>query len=111
MKHLMNLKPNPFNAIKGGFKRVEMRLYNHKQKQIKPGDDIQFTNEENGEKLLVKVIDIKAFKNFEALYENYDKTLLGYMPNEIANPSDMLQYYSAQDIEQTGVCAIEIKLI
>ena len=111
MKHLMNLKPNPFLMIKGGFKRVEMRLYTDKRKLINIGDDIQFTNEENGEKLLVKVVDIKTFKNFEELYKNYDKTLLGYMPNENANPSDMLQYYSMQEIEQTGVCAIEIELI
>ncbi|MBR3864575.1 MAG: ASCH domain-containing protein [Clostridia bacterium] len=107
----MNLNHSPFELIKKGQKRVEMRLYDEKRRQIKQGDTIEFTSLSSGEKLLVKVLDIKVFKNFEELYKNYDKTLLGYLKGEKDSPSDMLEYYSLERIRENGVCAIEIELI
>ena len=41
---------------------------------------------------------------------NYPKLSLGYLADEIANPNDMLEYYSKEDISNFGVLAIEIKL-
>ncbi len=109
--HLMNLNKNPFELIKKGLKKVEMRLYDDKRRQIKSNDYIEFTNLESGEKLLVKVVDIKVFESFEMLYNNYDKTLLGYLPNENSKPNDMLEYYTLAQIQDNGVCAIEIELV
>lgn len=109
--HLMNLNHSPFELIKKGQKRVEMRLFDDKRKLINKGDTIEFTSLSSGEKLLVKVLDIKVFESFETLYKNYDKTLLGYLKGEKASPSDMLEYYSAEKINLYGVCAIEIELI
>ena len=110
MKHLMNLCEKPFLMIKNGFKRVEMRLYDEKRKLINKGDEIEFESLATGEKLIVMVNDIKVFKSFEELYKNYDKKALGYLENESANHTDMLQYYPSEDMQQNGVCAIEIKL-
>ena len=111
MKHLLNLNKNPFDLIKNGLKKVEMRLFDDKRKLINKGDEIEFTSLYSGEKLLVKVLDIKVFKNFEELYKNYDKSVLGYLKSEKANPSDMLEYYSLEKIRENGACAIEIELI
>lgn len=106
----MNLHPEPFAAIKSGEKDIEMRLYDDRRKGIKIGDTIVFTNNETSEKLSVEVINLYRFNNFEELYQNFDKTRLGYKDNEIANPSDMEKYYLKDSILRYGVLAIEIKL-
>ena len=106
MTHFMKLQPSPFESIKSGDKKIEMRLNDQKRKLICVGDLICFTNMKTGEQLEVKVIDKVLFKDFEQLYKCYDKTLLGYKPDEIANPNDMLEYYPISEVEKYGVLAI-----
>ena len=42
-------------------------------------------------------------------YSSYEKTAIGYKKDEVANPNDMLNYYSQEQIDKYGVLAIEIK--
>lgn len=107
----MKLKNEPFMSIKNGLKTIEMRLFDEKRKQIKVGDTIEFTNIVSLEKLKVKVIALHKFKNFEELYSHFNKTQLGYKETENANPNDMNQYYTNDDIHKYGVLGIEIKTI
>lgn len=111
MTHFMKLKNEPFVSIKNGLKTIEMRLFDEKRKQIKVGDTIEFTNIVSLEKLKVKVIALHKFKNFEELYSHFNKTQLGYKQTENANPNDMNQYYTNDDIHKYGVLGIEIKTI
>lgn len=111
MTHFMKLKNEPFMSIKNGLKTIEMRLFDEKRKQIKVGDTIEFTNIVSLEKLKVKVIALHKFKNFEELYSHFNKTQLGYKETENANPNDMNQYYTNDDIHKYGVLGIEIKTI
>ena len=111
MTHFMKLKPEPFKAIKIGMKDIEMRLNDEKRQTIKIGDFIEFTNTESGEILKVKVINKHHFSSFDDLYKSFDKSRLGYYENEIAHPNDMTQYYPQEEINQSGVVGIEIKLI
>lgn len=106
MIHYMKLQPSPFKSIKCGDKKIEMRLNDQKRKLICAGDLICFTNIESGEQLEVKVIDKVLFNDFEQLYKNYDKKLLGYEQEEVANPSDMLEYYPLSEVKKYGVLAI-----
>ena len=48
---------------------------------------------------------------FKRLYELFDKTLLGYLPNEDAHYLDMGAYYKDEDIKKYGVVGIEIEVI
>ena len=105
----MNLYPIPFELIKNGSKKVEMRLFDKKRSKLLIGDLIVFTNTDTKEELLTEIIDLKQFSSFESLYANYKKTDLGYKENEIAKPEDMLAYYSIEQIKKYGVLAIEIK--
>ena len=50
-------------------------------------------------------------ESIHSRYKSFEKTRLGYKPNEIARPSDMTQYYPQEEINQNGVVGIEIKLI
>ncbi len=109
--HQMNLNPEPFAHVKSGAKRVEMRLYDEKRRAIKPLDVIEFTHTVTGEILRAQVVDIAVFDDFNNLYKHYTKQEIGYLDDEIANPDDMLAYYSRENISKYGVCAIRMKII
>ena len=108
--HRMNLYPEAFELVANGSKKVEMRLNDEKRQKLNIGDLIVFTNIESKEEAIVEVIDLRYFKTFNELYSSYEKTVIGYRKDEIANPDDMLKYYSKKQIEKYGALAIEIKL-
>lgn len=111
MIHNMKLKEDPFNKIKNKTKDIEMRLYDEKRSLIKKGDIIEFTNITTNEKIKTIVIDLHKYNSFDELYSKFNKIRLGYKEDEKANPYDMEQYYSKDEIVQNGVIGIEIKLI
>ena len=111
MIHEMNLNHKPFESIKSGHKDIEMRLYDDRRKKIKEGDVIMFTNNETGEKMFVEVINLYIYNNFKELYSHFEKERLGYLPDQIAKPEDMEQYYSPDLINKNQVVGIEIQVI
>ena len=111
MKYLMNLSPQPFEAIASGNKSVEMRLNDERRANLKVGDEIEFENIDTHGKIMCKVVSLGRFKDFFELYSHFDKVALGYHENETASAEDMYQYYSREQIAQYGVLAIGIKLM
>lgn len=100
----------PFQAIKDGYKKVEMRLYGEKRQLLSIGDHIIFVNKTNGESIEAAVKGLTRYKNFDELYAAYpDKTVIGYKPGKVADPKDMLRYYSEASIKKWGALAIEIE--
>ena len=110
MTHYMKLQDDPFTKIKNKTKTIEMRLNDEKRKKIKQDDLIEFTNIKTKEKLLVRVVNLYHYENFEELYKNHNKISIGYLKEDVPNPSDMLIYYNQFDIKKYGTLAIEIKL-
>ena len=110
--HQMNLNPSPFAMIKSGQKTIELRLFDEKRQKIKPGDGIVFTNTATGETLSATVVNLHRFDSFEALYQSLPLLQCGYTPEDVgsAAPSDMEQYYSAEQQNQFGVVGIELCL-
>ena len=106
----MKLHAAPFATIRAKTKTVEMRLYDEKRQALQVGDLLRFTNAETGETLLTEIIALHVYPTFDELYKRFDKTTLGYMENETANPKDMLAYYSQENIEKYGVVGIELRL-
>ena len=112
MTYQYTLYNGPFQAIKDGYKKVEMRLYDEKRRLLRIGDHIVFTNRDNGETLEVIVQGLKRYKDFDELYDAYpDKTVIGYKPGESAYPKEMLCYYSQDLIDKWGALAITIELV
>ena len=111
MEFKMHLKERPFFMIKSGQKDIEMRLLDEKRQKIQVGDTIEFSNVETGQIVNTEVVNIYKYKNFDELYSNFEKTRLGYHEDEEANPKDMAQYYSAEEIEKYGVVGIEVKKV
>lgn len=104
----MNLWDESFIKIKNKTKTIEMRLCDEKRSLISIGDIIEFTNTKTNEILECVVVNLHKYKYFSELYKHHNKISIGYSENEIANPVDMLTYYSAENIEKYGVVGIEL---
>lgn len=107
----LHLQPQPFESIKEKTKTVEMRLFDEKRKLYKKGDILVFTNIKTQEQLAVKIKFLKKYKNFINLYKAFDKTVLGYDKNDVANYKDMEKYYPKDKQEEYGVVAIGIEVV
>lgn len=104
MVHKMNLWDASFQKIKDKTKTIEMRVCDEKRSIVSVGDGIEFTNTKNGGILKCIVTNLYKYKNFEELYQYHNKISIGYSKDEIANPADMLAYYSAEKIEKIRGC-------
>ena len=112
MTYQYTLYNEPFQAIKDGYKKVEMRLYDEKRRLLSVGDHIVFVNKTNGETIEVVIKGLKRYRDFGELYSAYpNKTLIGYKPGEPASPMDMLRYYKEDAIKRWGAFAIEIEAV
>ena len=108
MTHQMNLSDRPFEMIRSGKKTIELRLNDEKRRAIRVGDHILFNNS-----LEVEVVALHRYPDFAGLYAAFPLSALGYLPQEesTASPSDMLAYYTREQIASCGALGIEIKLI
>ncbi len=111
MTHNMKLWHGSFTMIRNGTKTIEMRLCDEKRSKIQLNDRITFTDVETNEQINALVISLHKYQNFEELYKHHDKISIGYSLEENADPADMLQYYSNEEIEKYGALGIEIKVI
>ncbi len=110
--HRMSLYPEPFEHIKCGKKKIELRLWDEKRRKIKVGDSIVFKSTKSGEELTATVLKLHRFASFEELYLELPLLECGYTEEDIdtASPCDMYEYYSADEVEKYGVVGIEISL-
>ena len=110
--HHMKLDPQPFEMIKNGQKTIELRLFDEKRQKIKAGDVIVFTNTATGETLTATVSRLHRFHSFDELYQVLPLLQCGYTEADVdqASPSDMEQYYSAEEQQTYGVVGIELAL-
>lgn len=108
--HSMNLHPEPYEMIQGGQKTIELRLFDEKRRKIRPGDTIEFTNTATGETLRTRVVKLHRFASFDELYQALPLLQCGYTEADIAGakPSDMDEYYSAEEQQKYGVVGIEL---
>ena len=109
MKYNMKLNNEPFNLIKNGTKKVELRLNDEKRSLLKVGDEIEFTNRDTNEKLSVDIIRLHKYPSFKELYKHFNKIDMGYNKDEPVEPKDMEAYYSKEEQDKYGVLGIEIR--
>lgn len=109
MKHKMNLQTKYYNFIKNGTKRIELRLFDEKRKEIKIWDEIEFSNGE--ESFLTEVTNLFKFESFEKLFENFRvETLADKSMNKKELLEVLNEFYSKDKQKEFGVLGIEIKL-
>ena len=112
MEFTMRLDPVPFAKICNGSKKIELRLYDEKRKQIKIGDTILFISlKDPNDTVLTRVVDIYRFASFVELYKALPQEDLGYSDEDIASPKDMEQFYPPEEQAQYGVVGFRLELI
>lgn len=106
MIYRMKLQNEPFKQIKKEIKKIEIRLNDEKRKIFEINDYIEFTNITTLEIMFVKITNLYHFKNFEDLFNYFDKSTLGCGSYE-----EMYKYYSREEENKYGVLGIEIKVL
>ena len=109
-EHHMSLRDEPFENIKNGIKRVEMRLFDEKRQRIRVGDTISFTRDaDDGEHIKTRVIGIYRYNDFNELTRDFKASELGF-PNRSSNyvSGYMSSIYDSEKIEKYGTIAIRI---
>ena len=110
MRYYMRLQPEPFNKIRSGTKKIEIRLFDEKRQQLKVDDLIIFTRmDDESEHVQAKIINLVQFNLFKDLYDAYDLVLYGGEKKD--EYESMYQYYSIEDEQKYGVLAIHLQVV
>lgn len=113
MKYEMKLQHKYYNFILNGTKRIEIRLFDEKRRQIKIGDTIKFLKEPNlNESFNAKVTGLLRYNTFEDMFRDFDISVLSdksMTKEELINTLE--QFYTKEKQKQYGVLGIRIELI
>jgi ASC-1-like (ASCH) protein len=108
-KHEMKLQPQPFEKIRQGTKKIELRLYDEKRRGIEIGDEITFLKEpEQTESIKVRVVGLLKYASFADLAKDFDtQTYFGFDSTE-----ELLQgvskFFSEEEQKRYGVLGIRL---
>ena len=109
--HQMNLQEQYFDYIQTGTKRIELRLYDDKRRQIKLGDEIEFAKSDTV-KLKAQVIGLLLYNSFEELFEDLPMELLA---DKTMTKSELLEvlgeFYTDEQQQKYGVVGIRLKIL
>lgn len=111
--HEMKLQPEYYDYILKGTKRIEIRLFDEKRKQINLGDTITFFKEpECKESFTVKVIGLLRYQTFEELFKHFDISILADKSMSKEQLINVLeQFYTKEKQNQYGVVGIEVEIL
>ena len=108
-----HLDEDVLEVVKKGIKNVEVRVYDEKRRKMKIGDEIVFLKRPlEEEKIVTRIVDLKVFKDFNELVNNYDIKRLyldTFSKEEFINL--LGRFYSKEEQEKYGVVAIEFEVI
>lgn len=109
--HEMNLQPKYFDFMKNGTKRIELRLYDEKRRQIQIGDIIEFAKSED-ERLKAEVVGLLRYKSFEDLFADFDISILADASMTKEELLGVLsEFYTPEKQAQYGVLGIRLRLL
>ena len=112
MIYELKLQPRYYNYMLNGTKRIELRLYDEKRKNIKLGDIIKFLKEPDlNESFDTKVVGLLRYNSFEELISDFDITILADISmskDELLN--ELEKFYPKDKQEKYGVLGIRIDI-
>lgn len=112
MKCTMKLQPKYFNYMKNGTKRIEIRLYDEKRKELKIGDEIIFQKEPTlNEEIQAIIVDLIIKKSFKDIMQELDVSEYSdKSESEEELLKDLRKYYSNEKEEKYGVVGIKVEI-
>lgn len=112
MTHEMRLTEKPFNNIKNGTKKIELRLFDEKRRKINLNDYIIFHKvDHEDETIKVKVIGLIRYNSFEEMFNDIDITLTGTTNVLEDKINNLRKFYSEEEEKKYGVLGIRIEEI
>ncbi|MDE2144952.1 MAG: ASCH domain-containing protein [Patescibacteria group bacterium] len=107
----MKLSAVPFEKIVSGEKVIESRLYDEKRQQVNPGDQIEFTsNDDSSRKVVTTVKALYRYPDFESMFSDFPPSYFGG-----ASKEELLRgigaFYSKEEQIKYGVIGIKIGLV
>lgn len=112
MTHEMKLQPKYYQFILNGTKRIEIRLFDEKRKEIKIGDTIKFLKEpELNESFEANVVGLLRYNTFDDMFKDFDISTLAdesMTKGELKNVLE--EFYTQEKQAQYGVLGIRIEL-
>ncbi|MEE5994609.1 MAG: DUF1810 family protein [Oscillospiraceae bacterium] len=112
MNYAMKLNPEPFDAVKAGYKTIELRLNDEKRQKLEIGDNITFHRiDEPSETVTKKITALHHFADFEELFQKLPLLKCGYTPFtwQEAKPEQMESFYSKEQQAKYHVVGIELE--
>jgi ASC-1-like (ASCH) protein len=110
----MKLRHEPFEKIKKGVKKIELRLFDEKRQLINLDDTIVFSEIDNPNNTLkVKVIGLSRFRSFKDSLKCLNPIECGWekvLDLELME-EQMLAYYSKDEELKYGVLGIHLELL
>lgn len=109
--HEMKLQPDPFHKIVDGSKRIELRLYDEKRKDIELGDTVTFLLEpDKVERVETKVTGLLRYPDFKTLIEDFPVEYFGGKTKE-GLVETVRQFYTIEQEKENGVLGIRIEKV
>ena len=109
----LRLDEDIFEIVKNGTKRVEIRLYDEKRKNIKNGDTLTFIKRPLlEEKIDARITGLHRFKNIEELLNKYEMKEIYIEDFDKTEFIKLLsRFYSKEEQEKYGFVAIEFEVL
>ena len=107
----MELQNAYYNYMLKGTKRIELRLYDEKRKNIKIGDIITITNAQKNEEFEVKVVGLLQYSSFKEMFNDFDIEILAdksMTKEELMN--ELEKFYPIEKQKQYNVLGIRVEL-
>jgi len=109
----MKLAVWPFEFIKNGNKKFEIRLLDEKRQAIKIGDEIEFTlADDSSQTIRVYVKELITAPTFVELFGRVDPEFAGWptgtSPQQAAD--DMRKFYAEDEEKEFGTVAIGLEV-
>ncbi len=110
MKHSMKLAKEPFGKMAFGTKVIESRLFDEKRRMISIGDEIEFSEADTPENVLMTVVEgIYPFPSFEELFAAFPTEQCGGDSAQGLS-EEINTFYSEADQNCFGVVGIRIRV-
>ena len=106
----MNLDDAPFSYMKDGLKKIEVRLYDERRKDIKIGDKILFTNSKLGNfKRIVKKKNLYSTLEELVIKENLSEA--GMYRNTDEWVKHIYSIYPKSKIDKYGLVVLHLEIV
>ncbi|NCU42207.1 MAG: ASCH domain-containing protein [Candidatus Moranbacteria bacterium] len=107
--HIMGLQPEPFEKIKAGTKKIELRLFDEKRKNLAIGDTIEFQKQpEESEMLRARISALLRYESFSKLFDDFPSEVFGGKDKE-SLLQGVRRFYSSEKEKEYGVLGIKIE--